>query len=62
MKVYDIETDYIGCQKHCVVAESFGEAERVFLAKYWPTTIKEIRLHSVYVQIQKFDEQAKEKK
>jgi hypothetical protein len=43
------------------VAENMAEAERIFLSKYWPTTIKEIRLHSEYVQIQKHDEQKKEK-
>lgn len=55
MKVYDIDPGY---QTHCVVAESMAEAERVFLKKYPYNTIKEIRLHSEYVQIQKYDEQA----
>ncbi|HNX82741.1 MAG TPA: hypothetical protein PKL77_11420 [Candidatus Omnitrophota bacterium] len=62
MKVFDIITPYTGAQVHSVVAESMAEAERVFTAKYWPTTITEIKLHSEYVQIQKYDEQAKEEK
>jgi hypothetical protein len=61
MKVYDIETIYTYGQRHSVVAENMAEAERIFLAKYWPTEIKSIALHSSYVQIQKYDEQAKEK-
>ena len=61
MKVFDIITNYGGGQTHSVVAENMAEAERIFLGKYWPTTIKEIRLHSEYVQIQKHDEQKKEK-
>ena len=60
MKVYDIETAYGNHQTHCVVADSMAEAERIFNAKYWPTTIKGITLHSEYVQIQKHDEQKKE--
>jgi hypothetical protein len=60
MNVYDIETGYSYSQIHCVVAENMGEAERIFKAKYWPTEIKSISLHSVYVQIQKYDEQKKE--
>ena len=60
MYVYDIETGYNYSQIYCVVAESMGEAERIFKAKYWPTEIKSISLHSVYVQIQKYDEQKKE--
>jgi len=60
MYVYDIETGYNYSQIHCVVAESMGEAERIFKAKYWPVDIKSISLHSVYVQIQKYDEQKKE--
>ena len=62
MKVYDIETGFNYSQNHCVVAESMAEAERIFLAKYWPITIKSIKLHSEYVQIQNYDEQAKEEK
>lgn len=57
MKVYDIETPNTYSQKHCVVAESMAEAERVFISKYWPIKILSIKLHSEYVQIQKHDEQ-----
>lgn len=61
MKVFDIITPYGGhSQVHSVVAESMAEAERIFNAKYWPTAMLEIRLHSSYVQIQKYDEQAKQ--
>lgn len=59
MKVYDIITAYTGSQTHSVVAKSMGEAERIFLAKYGPTTIQEIRLHATYVQVQTHDKQAK---
>ena len=59
MKVFDIATDGAWSQVHSVVADSIGEAERIFLGKYWPCAIKEIKLHSEYVQIQKYDEQAK---
>ncbi len=61
MKVYKINTGFGDCQNHCVVADNMSEAERIFNGKYWPTTIKSIELYSEYVQIQKFDEQAKEK-
>jgi hypothetical protein len=61
MKVFDIETSGSYSQTHCVVAESMAEAERVFNAKYWPTEINGIKLHSAYVQIQKYDEQEKHK-
>lgn len=61
MKVYDINTGYTCGQTHSVVAENIAQAERIFLAKYWPTEIQEIRLHSEYVQVQGFDEQAKER-
>lgn len=59
MNVYDIEDGLSYSQTHCVVAEGMAEAERIFLAKYWPATIKSIRLHSEYVQIQKYDEQTR---
>lgn len=62
MKVYDIETNFNAWQTHSVVAENMAEAERIFLAKYWPTTIKAIKLHTVYVQIQGLDEQARHDK
>lgn len=61
MKVFDIKTGY-GCTSHSVVAENMGEAERIFMAKYWPITIISITLHSEYVQIQKYDEQPKTNK
>jgi hypothetical protein len=61
MKVFNIITTFTAGQRHCVVAESMAEAERIFKAKYWPTEIRSIELHSDYVQIQKYDEQAKEK-
>lgn len=59
MKVYDIETIGTYSQIHSVIAESMAEAERIFIAKYWPCHIKAIKLHSEYVQIQKWDEQPK---
>ena len=59
MKVFDIEDGCTYSQVHSVVAENIAEAERIFLGKYWPTTIKAIRLHSEYVQIQGIDEQKK---
>jgi len=60
MKVFDIEDGFTYSKTHSVVAENMGEAERIFLAKYGPTTIKAIKLHSEYVQIQGIDEQVKE--
>ena len=57
MNVYNITTTHNHSQTHCVIAENMAEAERVFLGKYWPTTIEKIELHSEYVQIQQFDEQ-----
>jgi hypothetical protein len=59
MKVFDIISNYGIGQTHSVVAENMGEAERIFIGKYPTTTIKEIRLHSNYVQIQTYDEQKK---
>ena len=61
MKVFVVNTVYSGSQTNCVVADNMAEAERIFNAKYWPTTIRSIELFSDYVQIQKYDEQAKEK-
>jgi hypothetical protein len=60
MKVYDIVTSFSYGQIHSVVAENMAQAERVFLARYSPAEIKEIRLHSEYVQVQYYNEQAKE--
>jgi len=57
MKIFTIQTGFNYSQRHCVVAENMAEAERIFRAKYWPTTIKTIELYSEYVQIQKYDEQ-----
>lgn len=59
MKVYKIRTGFSDYQNHCVVADNMAEAERIFNAKYWPTAILSIELWSNYVQIQKYDEQAK---
>ena len=61
MKIFVVKTVYSGDQTNCVVADNMSEAERIFNAKYWPTTIRSIELFSDYVQIQKYDEQAKEK-
>jgi len=61
MKVFVVKTNFSGSQTNCVVADNMAEAERIFNAKYWPTTIRSIELFSDYVQIQKYDEQAKEK-
>ena len=60
MNVYDIEDGFNYSQTHSVVAENMAQAERIFEAKYWPTKVKKITLHSEYVQIQKYDEQPKE--
>ena len=57
MKVYDIETRYTYSQPHSVVAESMADAARIYNAKYWPTEIKSIRLHSDYVLVQGIDEE-----
>ncbi len=61
MKVYKINTEYTAGQPHFVVADNYSHAERVYLGKYWPTTIKSIELIGVYVQIQDFDEQGVER-
>ncbi len=61
MKVFKILTGFGDYQNHCVVAENMAEAERIFNSKYWPTTIIKIELWSNYVQIQKWDEQEREK-
>jgi len=53
MNVYDI---FDGCnygQIHSVVAENIAEAEKIYLKKYNGVTIKEVKLHSEYVQVQK---------
>jgi len=60
MKVFDVVTPCTYSQKHCVVAESMAEAEKIFNAKYWPTTILEIRLHSEYVEVQNAPQNIKE--
>jgi hypothetical protein len=56
MNVYDINTHCTYGQRHCVVAKNMAEAERIFLAKYWPTTVDNITLH-----LQEYDEQARVK-
>jgi len=61
MKVFKITTGFGDNQNNCVVADNMAEAERIFLGKYWPITIKSIELFSEYVQIQGHDEQKKEK-
>ena len=53
MKVFDIITAYTYSQTHCVVAKTMGDAERIYKDKYQGTVIKEIRLHSEYVHVQK---------
>ena len=60
MNIYDIEDGFNYSQTHSVVAENMAEAERIYKAKYWPIEIKSIKLHSEYVQIQKYDEKPKE--
>lgn len=52
MKVYDIKDGYNYSQTHSVVAENMAEAERIYLEKYKNVTIKEIKLHAEYVQVQ----------
>lgn len=52
MKVYQINTAFTHGQRHCVVAYSFGSAERVFLKKYPGTTISSIELIYQYVEIE----------
>ena len=52
MKVFDILTPFNYSQTHSVVAESMGKAEETFRKGYPYTEIREIRLHSSYVQIQ----------
>ncbi len=61
MKAFRISTRYSDYQNNLVIADSMAEAERIFNAKYYPTTIKSIELYSDYVQIQKHDEQSKRK-
>lgn len=52
MNVYDILTPYNYSQTHSVVAESMGEAERLYKEQYGPIRIIEIRLHAEYVIVQ----------
>jgi len=61
MKAFRVLTGFGDYQNHLVIADSMAEAERIFRGKYWPTTIKAIELYSDYVQIQKYDEQEREK-
>lgn len=58
MRIYDIEQKYNNATTS-VVAENMAEAERIYLAKYWPCTITAIRLHSDDVLVQGIDEQPK---
>ena len=59
MRAFRISTGFGDSQNNLVIADTMAEAERIFNGKYWPTTIKSIELYSNYVQIQKYDEQAK---
>jgi hypothetical protein len=52
LKVFDIITAYTYGQKHCVVAHSMADAERVYLDHYPGTTIESIHLHAEYVLVQ----------
>jgi len=49
MKVFNILTPYNYSQQSCVVADSIGEAEKLFLQKYPNSTILKIEKHSDYV-------------
>ena len=53
MKVYKIKTPYNYSQTSCVVADSMGEAEKLFLEKYPDTTILGIEKISDYVIVKK---------
>jgi hypothetical protein len=59
MIAYRIRTAYDN--DHIVVAKNMGQAERIFNSKYWPTEIISIELLSLWVQIQDYDEQPKNK-
>jgi hypothetical protein len=50
MNVYLIGEEW--SQRHCVVAHSMGEAERIYKTKYPYTTLEKITLYSNYVLIQ----------
>ena len=52
MKVYNIQTPFNHSQTSCVVAESMGQAEKLFLEKYPNTTILKIEKHADYVIVQ----------
>jgi hypothetical protein len=56
MKVFEIDPGY---QRHFVVAESFSDAERLYIARYKsrPTTIK---LVGDYVLVQGIDDKEQE--
>jgi hypothetical protein len=60
MKAFKILTGFGDYQNYLVIADNMAQAERIFEAKYFPTSIKAIELLSNYVQIQDFDEQPKE--
>jgi len=48
MKVYDINNDSWS-EAHCVVAETMGEAEAAYKAKYPHVRIESITVHAEYV-------------
>lgn len=52
MKVFDIFVPGNYSQTHSVVAVSMAKAEEVYLKKHPFAKIREIRLHSSYVEIQ----------
>ena len=56
MNIYDIETPYTSWQTHSVVARNMAEAEKLFILRYGPVTIKEIRLHSEYFLVHGLDD------
>ena len=51
MNIYDVDSGDGYYQCHSVVAKNIGDAEKTYKLKYPNCTIKEISLHSVYVQI-----------
>ena len=55
MKVYDIDDGFCYSQIHSVVAENMAQAERIYKTKYPYNIIRNITLHSEYVQVQGID-------
>jgi hypothetical protein len=56
MKVYKFNTVYTRGQVHCVVADSYGRAEKIFLEMYPGMTIESIEMISEYVAVQEVQE------